>query len=290
MIDPATSSTAICPLTGNPAHLYVRKNGAIYLRDSRSGIIFLAEQPRLEEMAAFVDAEYEAGVYHDYVNAAPLKIATAKRRLPVIEKFASGRRLLDVGCASGFFIETALHAGFDATGIELSPVAIRMAKPEVRDRITQGDVNTLLARDGRNFDVVTAFDIIEHTFDPAAFVSDIARLLSPGGLLVLSTPDTGHWLRVAMGASWPMLQPDQHTYLFSRTALRQLLESQGFEPLVTETAHKVLTMDYLFGQLRQTNPTLERWLDRTKWLVPGRLRHLPLAVNIGEMFVCSRKR
>jgi SAM-dependent methyltransferase len=261
----------------------------MYLRDPESGIIFLAEEPRLEDMAAFVDAEYEAGVYRDYVNARALKLATMRRRLPIISANARGTRLLDVGCATGFFIEAALEAGFDPEGIELSQVAIRLAQPEIKARITCGDVNTLLATDARHFSVVTAFDIIEHTLDPAAFLDDIAHVLTPGGLLVLSTPDTGHFLRTVMGARWPMLQPDQHTFLFSRPAMRALLVDCGYEPLLIESARKVLTLDYLFGQLRQTNPTLARHLDRAKRLLPWALRHREIGVNIGEMFVCARK-
>ena len=140
------------------------------------------------------------------------------------------------------------------------------------------------------FDVVTAFDIVEHTFDPASFLDDIGRVLAPGGLLVLSTPDTGHWLRPLMRSRWPMLQPDQHTFLFSRSAMRTLLVSRGYEPLVIKTERKVLTIDYLFGQLRQTNPTLAQYLDRAKRLLPSGGPDRDLAVNIGEMLVCARKR
>jgi 2-polyprenyl-3-methyl-5-hydroxy-6-metoxy-1,4-benzoquinol methylase len=286
----ATPTSGVCPLTGNLSREYARKNGAIYLRDSQSGIIFLAEKPQVKDMAAFVDAEYEAGVYRDYVNARPLKLATTRRRLPVIRKYANGPRLLDVGCAAGFFIEAALDAGFDPVGIELSATAIELARPEVRARITCGDVNVLLATDARQFDVVTAFDIIEHTQDPAAFLDEIGRVLAPGGLLVVSTPDTGHWLRRVMGDRWPMLQPYQHTFLFSQQAMRALLSEHGYEPIVIESTRKVLTVDYLFGQLRQTNPMLSRGLDYGKRVLPEALRNREIAVNIGEMFACGRKR
>jgi SAM-dependent methyltransferase len=290
MSQAAAPVSGICPLTGNASCEYARKGNAIYLRDQESGIIFLAERPRLADMAAFVDAEYEAGVYRDYVVARALKLATARRRLPVIREHARGPRLLDVGCAAGFFIEAALDAGFDPVGIELSPVAIDLARPAVRARITCGDVNALLATDARQFDVVTAFDIIEHTLDPAAFLDDIGRVLAPGGLLVMSTPDTGHWLRRVMGGRWPMLQPFQHTFLFSQPAMRALLLERGYEPIAIQAARKVLTIDYLFGQLRQTNPTLTRGLERAKRTLPAVLRYREVAVNIGEMFACARKR
>jgi len=286
----AAAKSGVCPLTGNLSREYARKDNAIYLRDPESGIIFLAEKPPLSDMAAFVDAEYEAGVYRDYVNARRLKLATMRRRLPAICKYARGPRLLDVGCASGFFIEAALDAGFDPVGIELSPTAIELARPEVRTRITCGDVNVLIASEARQFDVVTAFDIIEHTLDPAAFLDDIGRVLAPGGLLVVSTPDTGHWLRGIMGNRWPMLQPFQHTFLFSQQAIRALLLEHGYEPIVIESARKVITVDYLFGQLRQTNPMLSRGLERAKRVLPAALRYREVAVNIGEMFACGRKR
>ena len=86
----AAEASGICPLTGNASREYARKGDAVYLRDPESGIIFLAERPRLEDMAAFVDAEYEAGVYRDYVNARELKLATMRRRLPVIRAHARG--------------------------------------------------------------------------------------------------------------------------------------------------------------------------------------------------------
>ena len=286
----ADPASMVCPLTGNEARVYACKDNAVYVRDAESGIIFLAEMPRLEDMATFLDAEYEAGVYRDYVDARSLKLATFRQRMPFICANANGPKLLDVGCGTGFFIEAALEAGFDPAGIELSTVAIGLAEPSARTRITRGDVNTLLATDARRFDVVTAFDIIEHTFDPAAFLDDVGRLLAPGGLIVLSTPDTGHWLRPVMGSRWPMLQPHQHTFLFSRSAMRALLVEHGYEPVLMNTSRKVVTVDYLFGQLRQTNPTLARYLDRVKRLLPAALRHREIAINIGEMFVCARKR
>ncbi len=282
--------TATCPLTGHPAEVYARVGEATYLRDPQSGIIFLERLPGLAEMTAFVEEEYAAGLYRDYVAAGDLKRETGRRRLELLAQFQPGRRLLDVGCAAGFFLEAALDAGFDAQGVELSTVAVKAASERVRPLITIGDVNQLLARDPRRFDVVTAFDIIEHTFDPAAFLRDAHGVLEPGGLIMISTPDTGHTLRPLMGRHWPMLQPHQHTFLFSQPAMAAQLKAAGFEPLVVQPTHKVLTIDYLFGQLRQTNPVLSRLLGVAKRVVPSGLRHRAIPINIGELIAVARRR
>jgi SAM-dependent methyltransferase len=241
------------------------------------------------EMEAYADAEYESGVYKSYFAARRLKIATAERRLADIERLTPYKRLLDIGCSIGFFMETAQQRGFDVTGIEFSQVAISMAVPVVKDRILRGDVNQLLTQAETRYDVVTAFDIIEHTHDPIAFVRDIHRCLAPGGLLVLSTPDTGHFLRRAMGRAWPMLQPMQHTVLFSRGAMVEMLIAAGFAEVQSCTAAKILTIDYLGEQLEELNPLLVRVYKGMSWILPAQLRTRPLSVNIGEFVVFARK-
>ena len=175
-------------------------------------------------------------------------------------------------------------------GVEFSTVAIGFARPDIRARIVRGDVNALRTQETEPFDVVTAFDIIEHVQNPADFLRDIHEILRPGGVLAISSPDTGHFLRYLMGSKWPMLQPMQHTVLFSRRGIAALLERCGFQDVHVETAHKVLTMDYLADQLGLTNPGLNRAYRAVSWIVPGPLRRKPLAVNIGEFVAYARRR
>jgi cyclopropane fatty-acyl-phospholipid synthase-like methyltransferase len=186
-------------------------------------------------------------------------------------------------------MEAAAEQGFDVHGVEFSAVAISLASPSVRDRIVRGDVNALLGQTEERFDVVTAFDIIEHVQSPARFLQDIREILRPGGILAISSPDTGHFLRYIMGAKWPMLQPMQHTVLFSRRSIAALLERCGFRDVRVETAHKVLTMDYLAEQLAAVNPGLNRTYQALSWIVPGVLRRRAMAVNIGEFTAYARR-
>jgi len=284
-----TVATVICPTNGLAARPYCRKDDAVYYLEPASGTIFQAAMPSVGAMNQYADNEYSSGVYREYAKSRDLKIATARPRLAAIKQLTKGTRLLDVGCATGFFMEAAVDEGFDVRGLEFSTVAISLARPDIRERIVCGDVNTLLNREPEKFDVVTAFDIIEHVQNPANFLEEIGQILRPGGVLAISSPDTGHFLRYLMGSKWPMLQPMQHTVLFSRRGIAALLERCGFRDVRVETAHKVLTMDYLADQLTMTNPGLNRAYRALSWIVPGALKRRPVAVNIGEFVAYARR-
>lgn len=279
-----------CPISGGPANFYCNKPPVDYYISKRNGLIFQREIPTPEEMVAYADNEYESGLYKNYVLAADLKYKTFEKRIELIKKYVSGGRLLDVGCSSGFFIETAIKHGFDAYGMEFSKQAIKQAKPEIQDRITNGDINLIRESGKGEFDIIVAFDVIEHTHDPVRFLIDLQEVLSPGGWLILSTPDTGHFLRYLMGSRWPMLQPLQHTFLFSKQAMQKALDLSGYNILQVQNSYKTLTLEYLAGQISLYNPLLTRFYKILSPFLPGFICNQPFSVNIGEMLVVGQKR
>jgi len=263
--------------------LFCRKDAARYLKCRACGLIFLETLPARERMRDHADDLYETGVYSDYVEAKGLKLEHFRRRLAQFGDRHPHGRLLDIGCSCGYFLEVALENGYDAAGIEFSRAAIDAADPQVRRRITRGNVNDLSSLGAEQYDIVTAFDIIEHTEDPVDFLRQARRLLKKGGCVVISTPDNGHFLRYLLGCRWPMLQPLQHTVLFSRKSLALCLELAGFSGSTFETAYKVVSLDYLFDQVREYFPTTHkayRFLSRG---VRGGLLRKPRTLNIGEM-------
>ncbi|MGI9114532.1 MAG: hypothetical protein DLM52_00140 [Chthoniobacterales bacterium] len=287
---PPSDSKFVCPVTGEEARFYCPKPPVDYYITGESGLIFVKEPPPLKAMAAYANEQYSAGLYRGYVRAADLKRATFERRIRLLRRLGlSGGRLLDVGCGCGFFLETALAHGFDATGVEFSSEAIALARSDVRECIVQGDVNALALRNDSAFDVIVAFDIIEHTQDPLKFLNDLRSLLRPGAWLALSTPDTGHFLRYLMRSHWPMLQPLQHTYLFSKGAMRNALQRCGYSNIRIENATKMLSADYLIEQVSEYNPLLQRLYRGVSPIVPPRLRKKAWQVNIGEMLVFAQR-
>jgi len=137
--------------------------------------------------------------------------------------------------------------------------------------------------------VVSAFDLIEHVPDPLAFLRRCAHRLKPGGVLLISTPDTGHFLRPLMRSRWPMLQPMQHLFLFSRSALDRALRTEGFDQVEVETAYKTVSIEYLIDQIKPLNPVLSRALDVLCRAAPTSVLRKYRRINIGEMLSVARR-
>jgi len=279
----------VCPVTGENAEFYCQKEQAIYLKSKYTNVIFLQNMPVSQAMQDYVDEAYEHGVYQDYIKAKDLKLLTADVRLNQIEKFTPGKKMLDVGCSAGFFMQQAQLRGFDVTGIEFSIKAIDQADLSIKHKIMHGEVQQAIHQWQGTLDIVCAFDIIEHMQDPANLTRHLYAALKEGGLLVLSTPDTSHYLRYLMRSKWPMLQPLQHMVLFSKKAMKRMLLAQGFRDVITQPTYKYLSFDYLAKQLKKSNKLIYKIMSVIGRLLPKKITRHRFAINIGEFIVFARK-
>jgi 2-polyprenyl-3-methyl-5-hydroxy-6-metoxy-1,4-benzoquinol methylase len=277
----------ICVICGRQADDFCALDDAQYRICGGCGLVFQHPLPTRGAMVAWADNEYASGAYRDYVQSRPMKIRHFEDRLADVGPGVRPGRLLDVGCSCGYFMEVAAAHGFDVHGVEFSQNAIAVARPDIRARIFEGSLENL--PDTGPFDVVSAFDLIEHVPDPRAFLRNCAKRLRPGGMLLVSTPDTGHFLRYVMRSRWPMLQPMQHLHLFSRQAMAQALRSEGFDDVRVETAYKTLSMEYLINQIRSLNPVLSKMLGTMSRAAPQSVLQRYRRVNIGEILAVARR-
>ena len=218
-----------------------------------------------------------------------IKITFAKR-LRTIERYASKGRLLDVGCATGFFLDLARRQGWEVLGSEVSDFCARWARERFDLDVRLGILQDL-AFDSQSFDVITMWDVIEHVPDPSAELREVHRILRDGGLLSLITPDVGSLVARLLGSRWEEFRRvREHIYFFSRRTMTQTLRKAGFHVLKIEFADKVFYLGPAMQRLKYY--TWDGMLTNTATRLVYRLRLDKLRVNINpftKMAVYARK-
>src|ERR1043166_8140453 len=147
--------------------------------------------------------------------------------------------VLDAGCAHGSFVALMRQAGYQASGIEMSPWVVNFGQTSFAAPIQVGTVETIDLPPS-SLDVLVLMDVIEPLSDPATAISRCLELLKPDGFLLVQTPcfyESYNFDALVESKSpfLEMLIPDEHIYLFGRRSLTALLQSAGatqvsFEP------------------------------------------------------------
>lgn len=187
---------------------------------------------------------YRDGTDEMFVSQAPARERTFGKALNMIERIAPNRgHLLDVGTAAGSFLHVAAARGWTVSGCEPNNWLCDWGKKTYGLDIRQGTLFDQRYPAG-TFDVVTVWDVLEHTDDPKAFLGECQRVLKPGGLLIVNCPDIGSWAARLMGRSWLMLV-STHLYYFTRRTLSQMLQVVGFRVLNMKPHIQWLELGYV---------------------------------------------
>lgn len=145
-------------------------------------------------------------------------------------------RLLDVGCSSGAFLNTAVKLGFRAEGVEPAPKAAATAQAAGL-KVHQGLLQEAGYADGQ-FDAITLFEVIEHLQQPLELLHECQRILRPGGILLIGTGNAASWSMAAMGARWEYLDIAKHgghVSFFSPGSIASLAQRGGFSVAAVHT-------------------------------------------------------
>ena len=193
--------------------------------------------------------EEQQHAYLDYLSEKNNIIASSKKLLKRINTHITGSHLIEVGCATGFFLQTARNLGWQTKGFEISSYAASMARKlfnldvECCDFLNAYDLNT------KDTDVVVALDVIEHLRDPAKFLEKCNTILRKNGLLLISTGDFSSIPAKISGRRWRLIHPPEHIYYFTRVGLTQLLVNSGFEVLDIKYLWKRYSIRFVFTSL-----------------------------------------
>jgi 2-polyprenyl-3-methyl-5-hydroxy-6-metoxy-1,4-benzoquinol methylase len=258
----------VCDLCGadNP-DLFLEKDEFHYVRCRRCGLVYVT--PRLRNHPQQQDRFYQhaAGAYLEAVaeldrNPKRMKSLTqaARSYLPYKRKGI----LLDVGCGFGAFLDAAKSVGWKACGVEVASLPASIA---ARCHNVFNGYLSDAPYEPNLFDVVRLNNVIEHTPSPRALLRDIVRVLRPGGLLYISTPNVDSFSLALQRARWNYVGGQDHVYLLGLKTLRRLLEAEGFEVMRLSTrgiqlARKDQSLETVLFFLWKLNKRAVRYVER----------------------------
>jgi len=185
-----------------------------------------------------LEAKLQAWAEQDVVDSERLRIAFDARTrllysgyLARMERAAGpgGRRLLDVGCSVGAFLQTASERGWDASGVEVGRASARYVRETLKLAVQNGSLYDYDPGAG-TLDAVAMLEVIEHLEAPSGALARIHDWLRPGGVLLVSTPNYDSLYRRLCGSDWWVINcEDEHIMLFTPATLSRALKQAGFE-------------------------------------------------------------
>jgi len=193
------------------------------------GLIYVNPRPTsLSELygddyfSHYIDTESEA--HRKRKGAFKAEVAELEE---LVKKLKVGRKILDVGCGGGFFLDS-LNNSWEKYGNEINPVAAEYARDAFRINISKGALRQVNFPD-ETFGVVKIRNVIEHLTDPMSELCEIHRILRKGGLIAVSTLDIGSLCGRIYKEKFRMVCPPEHLYYFSTKTISLMLKEARFK-------------------------------------------------------------
>ena len=204
----------ICETGRLRSYFRLSKNGLEAVRCSNCAVVIVINSPINQENAStfysmnafkgqreLQNTDFYRGYYkncfvgYDRDDLTILQFQQILSEIKILCNRNNSAKLLDVGCATGVFLDMARHDGWEVKGIEISEELAKYARENFHLEIRSDLIKTPFPQ--RSFDVVTMLDVIEHLPRPIVntIISEISRIIKPGGVMVIRTPSEDALLR-----------------------------------------------------------------------------------------------
>ena len=242
-------------LHGRPGDFWV-------LECESCGLFSLYPRPNPDQLSEFYPTNYISfpKAIEDeksFIRRLDRSYGLEKRCREIIHCAGKKGRILDVGCATGIFLNGMSQRGWDCQGVEPSAYAANYARERFRLNIFEGYLEDL-DFPGEWFDVITMWDVLEHIPNPDEVLEKVGHLLKRDGWFVLSLPNAESWERYIFKEYWAGWDVPRHFHIFTPGTITKLLNSRGFkvEGIRSFTGrHGVLVLNFQFLMANWKAPT-----------------------------------
>lgn len=252
------------------------------------GLIRTLPFPSNADLVAHYKKGFESGNYFALHTKKEMYADIYKQYLELIKKKIdiSGKKILDVGCFTGDFLDMAQDEGALTFGVEIQSEAAEIANKKHFGRVLNCSLDETFFSE--KFDVVTAFGLIEHVQNPDALLRLASHNLADGGLLVIQTPNSGSFLARLLGKYWPPYTPIEHIHHFSKKNIEHFLKSFHFSDISVMPHYKKLSVEYVYEMLHTFGSEFRALIRPIFNRLPNVIKKRCFTFYVGEMIVLAR--
>jgi SAM-dependent methyltransferase len=227
------------------------------------GTTFLTNPPG--DLGRYYEADYYAIPSLDRLAAIAAK---DRNKIDIVNRFATGKRLLEIGPAFGVFAFQAKQSGYDVDVIEMDERCCSFLRDTVGIGVTRSESPHEAIRNLPQHDVIALWQVLEHLPDIPAMIAGAAENLAPGGVLVIAKPNPDAAQYRLMGKHWPHLDAPRHLALIPVRTLTDLGAKHGLHAEFVTTDDRDARSWNRFGWQRLLmNRFRSRFMQRAMFVV-----------------------
>lgn len=225
------------------------KEGFDFVRCRRCGLVYVNPRLAIDKVKGLYNSQrFEYQFENLFIKSGEYRQKSLySQRLTWIESFIKGGKLLDIGSATGHFLQSAENRGWRAIGVEISKYAHEYSTKKLKLEVINSTLIEANFPEGL-FDVVTIWDTLEHMVDPLENLIETRKVLRPEGMVFAITPNFDSAEVMLFGKDCDTIVPDAHLIYFDKGTLGKLFKKAGFA--VVEIQMRGIDIDHAIFNIK----------------------------------------